>query len=64
MKKSLAHPQRRWRALPKADLDAELSRRGKPIALTEDERKASAMRKRNKALLGRTAAAKKNKKSE
>jgi hypothetical protein len=30
MKKSLAHPQRRWRALPKDDLDAELSRRVQP----------------------------------
>ena len=50
--------QRRWRDIPKDELDAELSSRGKPIPLTEAERKASAMRKQNKARDGRQGAAK------
>jgi hypothetical protein len=60
MKKSPAHLQRRWREVPKDELDAiRVTRTGKPVLITEEERKASEFRKRNKQLEGRRKAAKK-----
>jgi hypothetical protein len=48
MKKSLAHPQRRWRGVTKDELDADLNRSGKPIALTDAQRKSGRARSDDK----------------
>jgi len=53
MKKSLAHPHRRWKAFPKEEIDGGV--------LSEAERKAGEMRRKTKQVEGRRKAAKRKK---
>lgn len=55
MKKS---PQRRWRDVPKDELDASVSRSGKPKIMTKAERAAAEKAKQNRKLQSRQKALK------
>jgi hypothetical protein len=59
------HSQRRWREVPKDELDAlSVSRQGNYESMSKAEREAGKMRKRNKTLQGRRDAAKKKESNE